>query len=115
MLAENWTLNQAYLLLLAQNGGQAADLSSQSSAHMLRSVGYEVLNARHNVFEKNIAVNQAAESGDLASDGSANLGLVILEQLDKGRNQIARNNLLIDGLGNLHCVLVSCSIMLLFQ
>ncbi len=79
MLAKNWTLNQTNSLLLAQNGGQAADLSSESSAHVLRSVGNEVLNTRHNIFEKDLAVNQSTESGNLASDGSADLGLVVLE------------------------------------
>ncbi len=81
---------------------------------MLRSVRHEVLNTWHNIFEKDVVVNQSAESGNLASDGSADLGLVILEQLDESRNQIARNNLLIDGLGNLHCELASCTILLLF-
>lgn len=36
-------------LLLPKDGCQSADLSAESSPDMLRSIGYEVLNAAHDV------------------------------------------------------------------
>ena len=68
---------------------------------MLGGIRHKILDAAHDVVEKGIAVDEAAEAGDLASDGSSDLSLVILEKLDKGGHEVSRHDLLIDSLGNL--------------
>lgn len=68
---------------------------------MLGGIGNEVLDTAHDIVEERIAVDKGAETGNLACDGSADLGLVVLQKLDKGGDKISRNDFFIDGLGNL--------------
>lgn len=71
---------------------------------MLRGVGDEILNTTHNVVEENTTVNESAEARNLTSNGGSHLGLIVLEKLNEGGNEISRNNLLIHRLGNLQKV-----------
>lgn len=74
---------------------------------MLRAVRHQVLHRPHNLIEEGIPVDQGAEAGDLASNGSPYLSLAVLEQFYKGGDEIPGNHLLIDRFGNLHTQLVS--------
>ena len=90
-----------YILLLAKDGSQAADLGTKSGTDVLGGIGDEILNTRHDVAKKNGAVDESTKTGDLASNSSSYFGLVVLEELDEGGDKVARNDLLIHGLGNL--------------
>ena len=76
----------ANILLLAENRGQAANLRTEGSAHMLGSVGDEILNAAHDIGEENRSVDKGAEAGNLTGNSGSDFGLVVLQQLHKGRN-----------------------------
>lgn len=89
-------------LLLAQDRCQTTDLRSKRSSDMLGSIRNEVFDAAHDIVEKSVAIDEGAESGDLAGDGRPDFGLVILQKLDKCRDKIPRNNLLVNGLGDLY-------------
>lgn len=94
-------LEREHILLLAEDGGQAADLCAESRPHVLRVIRNQVLDAAHDVVQESRAVHECTEAGDLAGNGSPYLGLVVLEQLDKGGDQVSRDDLVVDGLGNL--------------
>lgn len=68
---------------------------------MLGSVADEALNATHDGVEEDRTINQGTESRDLARNRCPHLCFVVLEQLYESRNQVPRNNFLIDSLGNL--------------
>lgn len=68
---------------------------------MLGGVGNEIFDAAHDVIEQDIAINESAEAGYLASDGGPDFGLGILEHLDEGRDEVSGKNLIVDSLGNL--------------
>lgn len=90
-----------YILLLAEDGGQAADLSAKGRPDVLRIVRHKILDAAHDVVEERGTVDESTEARDLTGNGSADLGLVVLEKLDKRRDQVPRDDLIVDGLCNL--------------
>lgn len=81
--------------MLAKDGGQTTNLRPESGSDMLRAVRHEVLNAPHDIAQKGGPVHEGAESRDLTGNRCPYLGLVVLEQFYKGRNQIPRNNFLV--------------------
>ena len=87
--------------MLAQDGGKAADLGAESGTDVLRSVGDQVLNRGDDIVEQNSAVDERAESGNLASNGGPDFGLGVLEQPREGGDQVSRDGLLVNSLGNL--------------
>lgn len=88
--------------MLAQNRCEAADLSTQRSSDMLGGIGDEIFDAAHDIVEESVAIDESAKPGDLTSNCRPNFGLIILKKLDKCRNKIPRNNLLINSLGDLY-------------
>src|SRR4051812_9936208 len=87
-----------YILLLSENRSEAAYLSAQGGANVLRAVGDKVLDRTHYLVKKNGAFYQCAETRDLTGNGCSHLGLVILEKLDERGDKISRHNLLINSL-----------------
>lgn len=53
---------QMCLLVLAEEGRKAADLSTQGRAHVLRRVRHKVFHTGHNLVEQRLPVNETAES-----------------------------------------------------
>ena len=68
---------------------------------MLGGIGDEIFNAAHDVIEKDTSVDESAEAGNLASNRGSDFGFVVFKKLDECRDEISRNDLFIDGLGNL--------------
>lgn len=87
--------------MFSKDRSQAADLGAQSSSDVLGGIGHEVFDAAHDVIEERVAVNEGAEAGDLASDGGSDLGFVVLEELYECGDEIPRNDLLVNSLGDL--------------
>lgn len=75
--------------MLAQNGSQAADLSSESGTDVLRIIRDEPLYTAHDAVEERRPVHKGTEARNLTSNGRPDLGLIILEKLHEGRNQIS--------------------------
>lgn len=88
-------------LLLAENGSQTTNLGTERGTNLLRRIRDEFLNCGHNFLEQNISFNECTESRNLTSNGSSYLGLGVFEELDEGRNKIAADDLVVDGLCNL--------------
>jgi len=88
-------------LLLAEDRSQPADFGAESGPDVLRRVRHQVLDRFHDLVEQGRSVHERAKSGDLARNGGPELGLVVLEQVDKGLDQIPLDNLFIDGVCNL--------------
>lgn len=80
--------------VLAEERGQAGDLITERGANMLRRVGRQVAHARHQTGEDDLAVDELGEPGDLAGRGGPDLGLVVLEQVDVGHDEVFANNVL---------------------
>lgn len=71
---------------------------------MLRCIRDEILDAAHNIVEEDVTVDKSAEAGNLASNGGSHLGLVVFEKLYESGNEIPRDNLLVNCLGDLQKV-----------
>lgn len=76
---------------------------------MLRTVRNQILNAAHNLVEKRRPVNQGAETWDLPCYGRPDLGLVVLQELNKRWDKIPGYHLVIDSFCNLYS---TCDILL---
>lgn len=53
---------QMCLLVLAEEGRKAADLSTQGRAYVLRRVRHKIFHTGHNLVEQRLPVNETAES-----------------------------------------------------
>lgn len=62
---------------------------------MLRSIGNEVFHSGHDIVKQGSPVNQLAESRYLSSNSCPDLCLTVLEKLNKCRNKISCNDLII--------------------
>lgn len=96
---------ESNILFLAQDRGQATDLRTQGGTNVLGAVGNQVLDATHDLVEKNSPVDQGTKPGNLPRNGRPYLGLVVLEQLHERGHQISGYYLLVDGLRNLQSAL----------
>lgn len=81
-------LSWLHLLLLAQDGCQATDLSTECGTDVLRGIRHQVFNRAHNFIQECSPVDQSTETRDLTSNRSSDFGLVVLQQLHEGGYQI---------------------------
>jgi hypothetical protein len=105
------------ILLLAKNRSESTDLGSESSSNVLGSVGHKVFYSGHDIVKEGGSVNKLAEtcsllSTDISQSGRlhtwnlpsnrcSDFGLSIFEELNKCRNKISRDDLIVYSFGNL--------------
>lgn len=87
--------------MLAQDGSEPAYLSAQCSTDVLRAVGYEILDRSHYLAQQYTALDQGAETRNLAGNCCPYLRLVVLQKLHKRRDEIPGHDLLVDSLCDL--------------
>lgn len=95
--------------MFAKDRRQTTDLCAEGGSDMLGTVRNKIFDASHDIVQECVPVDEGAETRNLTRNRRPHLSLVILEQLNKRRNQISRDNLLINRLGNLWTPLVEKS------
>jgi hypothetical protein len=88
-------------LVLSEDGRETTDLCAERSANVLRLIGDQLLDARHDLVKQCLALEKCAEAGNLPSNRAADLRLCVLEKLDESWYKVAVDNFLIDSLCDL--------------
>lgn len=107
-------------LVLSKDGRKATDLSAEGGADVLRLIGDQLLDARHDLVQEGLTLEERAEAlgevsamlhfnsvlrvltRNLSGDRAADLRFCVLQELDKRRDKVAVDHLLINRLCNLH-------------
>ena len=89
--------------VLAEERGEAGDLVAERGADVLGRVRRQVAHARHQTGEDDLAVDELGEARDLAGRRGPDLGLVVLEQVDVGHDEVFADNVLARRRRELRC------------